>query len=253
MYSFSPTTGPGLQYAPPDETDNAGWIRANWRRYLELWPKILGVQHSAAVITATSDPSSSRHQEARLVVDAAAALGRIHTATVREVEKYSGYLGLGAVAIVPAALALAALVAIIAWSFRKYDALEVTLAAVEAGTITPGQAQELLEEAGPMPDIGVLGGITGGVLLGAAVAVGLLIYFGNLSGAGISRKKNPDLILLGMNPDPIWSRDVLQLDYIHEENGQPYTHEFKPGVRMQSLEDGSVRLYHPRRRIWREF
>ncbi len=231
------------------------YIRNVWRSYLELWPKILGLQHEAAEISATTaDHFSGRYITARAVVEGCAKLSKIHAATVRQVESYAGYLGLGAVSVlVPSALALGALVAIIAWSFRRYDALDSTLGAIEAGALTPAEAQELLEAAGPMPDLGVLGGVSVGVLLGAAAAVGLLIYFGRVSGVEIPRRENPDLMLLGMNPDPLWSRNVLQLDYVHDEDGQPYTHEFKPGVRMQSLEDGSVRLYHPRRRIWRDF
>jgi hypothetical protein len=248
--TYQPTTAPQTDA----EASDAGYIRNTWRAYLELWPKILGLQHAAAEIAATTpDRSSDRYKTARAIVDGAAELARIHTATVRQVESYAGYLGLGAApAAIPGALALAALVAVIAWSFRRYDALDATYAAIESGTVTADEATELLDEAGPMPDVGWLGGISTGVLLGAAAVVGLLFYLGQ--GKRLApRAPNPDLMLLGMNPDPEWSSDVLQLDYVHGDNGQPYTHSFKPGVRMQALEDGSVRLYHPRRKIWKEF
>lgn len=228
----------------PEGMDPGAWIRTVWSRYVELWPRILGLQHEAAELAATS--SGSLRDQARRVVDGAAHLSRVHTATVRKVEEYSGYLGLGAGVPVAASLAVAALALVILWSFRRYDALDATLEAIKLGALTPAEASSLLEAAGPIPDLSVLGGASAGLLIGAAGMLALLLW-------AARRKANPDLVLLGLNPDPLWSDRVLQLDYVHGDNGQPYTHTFRPGVRMEALEDGGVRLYHPRRRIWRDF
>lgn len=232
--------------------DPRDWIRRVWAAFIELFPRILGLQHRAAELAAvTRDEGGWVHDQARGVVDAAAHLGRVHTAVVREVEKYSGYIGLGAgPALVPAAVVVSGLALLVLWAFRRYDALEATLSAIEAGAVTPGEAQQLMDAAGPLPDVGILGGIGIGTLVGAAAVVGLLVWL-----ARREPRPNPDLLILGANPQPagVWSDRVLQLDYIHREDGQPYTHSFGRGVRMQALEDGSVRLFHPRKPLWRDF
>lgn len=232
------TSLPSLEGMDPGE-----WLAAVWRKYLELWPAILGLQHRAAELAATSTPGTFAHSTARWVVEAAGELSRIHSATVRKVEEYSGYLGLGAYPVAVAA-AFSALALVVLWSFRRYDALERILDSLDAGTLTPEQATALVDSAGIKPDVSVLGGLTTGVLLGAVAVLGLLLYF--------RRRANPDLVLLE-NPDDVWSHEVTRLEYWHDDNGLPYFHDFKPGVHLQALEDGSVRLFHPRRPIWREF
>lgn len=225
--------------------DPAGFIRDVWTAYLELWPKILGLQHRAAELAATTPAGSPVRETAREVVDGAAHLSRVHTWTVRKVEEYSGYLGLGAVQVAPAAVVVAGLALVVLWSFRRYDALEATLEAVRTGAVTPQEAEELLDAAGPMPDVGVLGGAGIGAALGIAATVAALVYLSR------RRRPNPDLVTLGLNPP--WSSNVLELDYVHEANGYPYTHEFGPGVHMEGLEDGSVRLWHEDKPLWKDF
>lgn len=248
MYADAPTGSYTVQLPSLEDMDPREWIRAVWTDYLELWPRILGMQHEAAELAARTRSSGGWvHDTARHLVDAAGHLSRVHTATVRKVEEYSGYLGLGGPGVVPAAAAVAALALVVLWSFRRYDALHATLEAVQSGAVTPSEADQLLRSAGPMPDVSVLGGVGLGAVLGGAAVLGLLFWLGK------RRRANPDLVLLGMNPDPAWSSRVLQLDYIHGDNGQPYTHSFRRGVHMQGLEDGSVRVYHPRRRLWKDF
>lgn len=245
---YAPATVPTAETGiPPLEgLDPRVWIRLVWSRYVELWPRILGLMHEAAELAATG--SGSVRATAREVVAGAGQLARIHTATVRKVEEYSGYLGLGATgALVAASVAVAALALVVLWSFRRYDALEATLDAIKAGAISPAEAAGLLQAAGPLPDLSVLGGASVGLLVGAAAVVLFLLW------ASKRRATNPDLVLLGLNPDSSWSDRVLELHYVHGDNGAPYKHHFRPGVHMQALEDGSVRLYHPRRPIWRDF
>lgn len=245
--SYAPAPSPGL---PPLDTANAAaWIRDVWADFQELFPRVLGIQHEAADISATTANADVR-ASSRELVDACGHLIRVHSAVVKQVESYAGYIGLGAgPGAVPVAAVFAALALIILWCFRRYDALSETLELVKLGAVTPSEAAELLEAAGPMPDLSVLGGVGVGTFLGALAVIGVLWYVSK------RRAQNPDLIVLGANPQPdgTWSRRVLSLDYIHDDDGQAYTHSFRPGVRMRALEDGTVQLYNPRRRIWREF
>lgn len=237
---------------PPLDTERAAdWIRAVWGSYVELWPKILGLQHEAAELAATSPPGFVK-DTARAVVEGCAELMQLQTRVQKAVESYAGYLGLGAVSTVTAAVVFSTVALIILWSFRRYDALSELLEGVRAGYLGSDEAAQLLEAAGPLPDITPLGGIGLGALLGVGAVLFLLWKF---KAARFELEENPPLYVLGANPQPdgVWSNRVLTLDYVHEDDGQPYTHDFRPGVRMQALEDGSVRLYHPRRRIWREF
>lgn len=249
-YSGGTSSAPpaSIQLPPLDTLHPGEWISSVWNAYVELWPKILGLQHEAATIAATTGPGVV-HDTARAVVSGAAELMRIQTRVQASVEKYRAELGLGAVVSSTLAVIFAGIALVILWSFRRYDALSATLDAVNAQTLTPEQAQGLLHAAGPMPDLSAIGGIGLGAILGIAAVVGFL-YF-----ASQRRHSNPELFLLGANPQPegVWSRRVLSLDYIHDDDGQAYTHTFRPGVNMQALEDGSVRLYNGRRRIWKDF
>lgn len=229
---------------PLEGWEPSAWIAAVWDSFVELWPKILGLQHAAAEIAATSAPGTVRHDTARAVVDGAAQLSRIHTATQRKVEEYTGYLGLGS-AVVVGSLALAALALVVLWCFRRYDALNATLDAVQRGDITSSEAQSLLDSAGPLPDLSVVGAGLTGTVVGLLLAGALLWWW--------SRKRhNPDLVVL--NPPPgVWSHAVTRLEYVHDDDGEAYRHDFRPGVVMEGLEDGSVRLYNPDRPIWQEF
>jgi len=235
---------------PPLDTENAAaWIRSVWADFQELFPRTLGIQHEAAELAATTGNADTRIA-ARELVTACGQLIRLHSAVVKQVESYGGYLGLGAgPGVVALAVVFASLALIMLWIFRRYDALSETLEAVRAGDVTPTEAAALLDAAGPMPDLSVLGGVGVGTLVGALAVVGILWYLSK------RRASNPDLVLMGANPQPdgTWSRRVLALDYVHDDDGEPYTHSFRPGVRMQALEDGSVRLFNPRRRIWRDF
>jgi len=239
--------GAGL---PTSGTDPVVYLKSTWVRFRDMFPELLALQHRAATLAATLPPSREK-DEARASVDEIALLIRVQARTAKRIEESRGFIGLGAVAIPPAILAgLVALALIVAWVFRSYAAQAKILDMIEAGTLTVSEAAALMDAAGPMPDVSVLGGIGLGTILGAAAVLGFLWY----TKRGAPRK-NPALVVLGANPQPqgMLSRRVLTLDYVHGDDGQAYTHAFRPGVKMQALEDGSVRLYHPRRRIWRDF
>jgi hypothetical protein len=51
----------------------------------------------------------------------------------------------------------------------------------------------------------------------------------------------------------LMSDSVIEVRYIHREDGEPYKHTFKHGVRMQANEDGTITMYHPTKRIHEEF
>ncbi len=44
--------------------------------------------------------------------------------------------------------------------------------------------------------------------------------------------------------------EVISMQYVHEEDGQLYVHEFDPGVRVLAMEDGSLRIYKPGSTVW---
>lgn len=62
---------------------------------------------------------------------------------------------------------------------------------------------------------------------------------------------NPTLAVLGPNRARVFGTHVHLVKYEHVTEGFR-AHEFGPGVRMEALPDGSVRLFHPRKRLWLE-
>ena len=207
------------------------------------------LQHRGAVLAARLPATDPKAAEARASVDAIARLIRIHAATVRKVEEYGAYVGLGALAIPPAILAaLTALALIVAWVFREYEAQKQILDLIEAGTLTPAQAVELKQASGPAPGLDILGGFAqvGGVGALVLLAVALVLFARRW-------RSNPELLTFHDNPGGVWSSRVYDLRYRHDSDGEDYVHDFKPGVRMQGLPDGSVRLFHPSRRLWEDF
>lgn len=76
-----------------------------------------------------------------------------------------------------------------------------------------------------------------------------------------SIKHNPALAVLGANPRPVTSLKArwAVLKYIRpddpdDKNGEGVirVHEFPQGFIATGLDDGSVHLWHPRRRLWVE-
>lgn len=244
MYATTTTAG-GSSTADP-----RGYIESVWGSYLALWPKILDAMHEAAELKATTPAGSLDHEAAGAALENLRRLAKLHTATVRKVEELGEYVTLGGAGLgaVPVAVlaAFSALAAVIAWSFRQYEAQRQVLDMIAAGTLTPDEAVRL-QEAGPEPPTAVLGGLgigVGGLALLALAAFLILNRW----------RDNPDLLVFHENPpDGVWSHRVYEVRYRHDDNRENYKHTFRPGVRLQGLPDGSVRLYHPSRPLWRDF
>ena len=247
---YAPSTAPPLT---SPESDPVLYLRSRWAAFEGLFPALLALQHRAARLAATLPATDPRRAEARAAVDSIARLIRIQAATVARVETWGAYVGLGAVAIPPAALAaLTALALIVAWVFRAYAAQKDILDLIESGALTPEQAIAIKEASGPAPGLDILEGAEG---IGRAAVLLVLAFAALALARNWQWKRNPDLLTFHDNPPPdaVWSHRVYDLRYRHDEDGENYIHEFKPGVRLQALPDGSVRLSHPRRRLWDDF
>lgn len=51
----------------------------------------------------------------------------------------------------------------------------------------------------------------------------------------------------------VFSKDVHRVEYEHAETGEQLYHDFEEGVVMEAMPDGSIMLYHPKRRtLWKD-
>lgn len=231
-------------------SDAAQWIRENLDRYLDLWPSILDLMHRAAVAAADARERGDleTYRLGRRVIESLQDLAQLHQGTTEKLEAYREFFGLGAVQVpITLLTVMSTLAALIVWQFRRFDVQQNLVAAMERGAITADDVRVLNEgPPGPVAQLGQLGKLLlwGGALL---VLVLVLRERGYLS--------NPQLLLLENPPaggEEIGER-VFQVRYRHAQDGSPYYHDFGPGVRMEGQEDGSVVLYHPRKRLWRDF
>lgn len=259
-FSQSTSTTPSSVYIPPPNTaDPVGWIQSSWDAFVNLWTQLLNLEHQAAQLAATTPAGSYQHEVAMQVVQGCSQVMSIQTKVQAWVESHNvlGLQGLGQVIAGALVVAFAGIMAIMFWCYTRYNALQSVLAGVNNGSLSATQASNLLQQSAKTPDLSVIGGATSWFGLGILAAGAAFLYFWSRRRETFVEEpeENPGLVVLGANPQPadIWSYRVLSLDYIHDDDGQAYTHAFKPGVRMQALADGGVRLYNPRRRIWREF
>jgi len=246
------------------DSGDAAWIASVWSRYIELFPRALDLQHRAARIAATAPVGSLERARAKAAVEALGKLIGAHAATVRTVETYSDYLPRGTLGLagLPAvvATAFAGVVAVIAWSFRQFEAQERIISAIEDGVLTPEQAEAIQAGMDPFPG----GGLFQGTALGALVWVALVggLYW-LINEKIFADRENPPLIVfdenwneadaLELEPVGEWG-ELIDLRYTHDDDGRRYIHEFGPGGRIQALADGSVRLYsRSGKTLWREF
>lgn len=235
------TGGAGDQEAA--ELDPVAYLRDVWARFEALEPRILDLQHRAAVLARQAREAGDveRAEQAKAVIRKLGELGQLHIRIVDRAQQVGEYIGLGSYgrfgAVPVAALSvLSAVALLVAWVFRAYAAEERKLDLIEAGVLTPEEAAAL--DPGPKP-AGLLGGLQGLLLWGAVAVVGLMLaqrFF--LQGP----RRNPPLVVYGRNPPGPIGRDVHAVWYQHAEDGDYYVHEFAGPVEMIALDDGTVLL-----------
>lgn len=258
-----PETEPGnlaVTTTAPDESGNvlsaaAEWIRDQWGAWLALEPRILDLQHRAAVaIQQGANPTLGRE-----IIQDLGSLSQLHGKVTDKVVSLSGYLGLnlgglGAV-WVPFAIAatFASIAAVMLWLMRRLDLQQRLVEGLEQGTLTAADLAALADSP-PGSDV-----------LGTAVDMGKLILWGIMAYVALlalrearSFRENPDLLVFRPNPDDGEGErigvETYALAYQHADNREPYVHNFGPDVEVWGEPDGSVSL-HSRsgKRLWRDF
>lgn len=236
------------------EEDPRGYLERMWDRFVALEPKILDLQHRAALAVqrARAAGDQQREDQARQVLLRLGDLAQLHIRIVDQAQGVAEYIGLGAYptgtrlgAIPAAALAVITTVAaLVAWVFRSYAAEERKLELIEAGVLTPEQAAAL--DPGPRP-AGLVGELRGVLLWGALAVVALMV-----AQRFVGPRRNPPLMIYGRNPPGPIGQDVHAVYYTHAEDGEYYVHEFDGDVEMVALDDGSVLLRAPVP-LWEDF
>lgn len=242
------------QVADDPNQDPQGYLSRMWEKFVDLGPKILDLQHRAAVIAARAreQGDTERAEQAVAVIRSLHNLGKVHMLAVDKAEQYGSYIGLGSYRAaglsglpVAVAAALSALALLVAWVFRSYDAEARKLDLIEEGILTPEQAAAL--DPGPQP-AGLVGAAQGVIMWAVLAAVGLMVARHMLD----APRRNPPLVVYGANPPGTIGEDVHAVYYRHAEDGQFYVHEFEGGVELEALPDGTVLLHGPDP-LWEEF
>lgn len=231
------------------------YIRDRWSDFLHLSPKIIDLQHRAALLAGRFREAGDTVREAQ-AKDVISALGKLNVAHGKAVDMFhlegigealglSGYRGLGALPVIAGAIAFSSLALLVLWAFRSYDAQSRKLDLIEAGVLTPAEAAAL--DPGPAPTA-FLGGVTeiGKLLLWGALAylaLQALQTWSSTRPRGRARR-NPPLEVWHTNPPGVIGTRVWDLRYRHAEDGLDYVHDFGPGVELEALDDGSVILRH---------
>ncbi len=241
----------GLDMVPQDEAGALGYVRARWAAFVALSPKIIDLQHRAAVASHAYREAGRPIQAdaARALIEELAKLQRVHHKVVTWAESAGAAVGLGAVQIPIGIVGVSMAAMLVAWAFRKYAAQERALVLLEDGVLTPAQfdALDIIDPPGIGADVaGVAGGIGKWVLF---VILGLAVLEGVKRGGF---RSNPPLLLFGNPPGPM-SEDVAFVGYQHQDDGEWYIHEFDGGVEMEAEPDGSIRIGHPDKEVWRDF
>ena len=236
--------------APPAEIEGAKqYLRDRWAEFLSMGPRIIDLQHRAALVAGAARERGDLEGEAaaKQEIRNLGELNKAHGWAVDtyQLENVGARLGLGAFPIVAGALAFSALAGVVVWAFRSFEYSERKLDLIEAGVLTPAQAARL--DPGPTP-AAVLGGI-GDLATLALWAAGLWIVFQVFQAYAPKRKRssarrgNPPLEVWRQNPPGGWG-EVHDLTYRHADDDEDYIHAFGPDVELQGLSDGSVLLTH---------
>jgi hypothetical protein len=68
------------------------------------------------------------------------------------------------------------------------------------------------------------------------------------------RRGNPRRTNHHLEGAELLSDRVIEIAYVHAQDGQEYQHDFSPGVRMLLLRDGTVELRRPDGKpLWKDF
>ena len=249
--------------------DNAvAYLREQWDRFVNLYPSILNMQHRAATIAydAKQRGDTNTYNTAQAVIRTLGSLAQKHDEAVRTMQSVAQFVGLGGYNVglgaIPVAYVaiLTALALVVVWFFRVYDLEEHKLELLENGTLTPEQMHLL--DPGPAPAL-VLGQAAG-LVKWVLVGLGLWIGWQVLEESGIltrgkrrapRARRNPPLLTFDSNPPGrVIGEQVYAVWYRHAEDGEPYVHEFGPGVELVADDDGGVHFESSRgRRLWDDF
>lgn len=231
------------------------YLRARWTEFLALGPRIIDLQHEAALVA----------QRARARGDAAGeAAAKQEILRLGEMNKAHGWaidtynlkevgqaLGLGAVPVA-GALAFSSIALVVLWAFRAYAASAEKLRLIEAGVLTPEQAAQL--DPGPSPQMLFRGATDLATLAMWGLGLWLAFQLFTLYAPGKRARSNPPLDVWNANPPEVLGEEVYAVTYRHDEDGRDYIHEFGPDVELEALPDGSVLLSHRHGlRLWDDF
>ena len=231
-------------------SDAAEYLRDRWEDFLGLSPRIIDLQHRAALARQghVAQGETAKADAARALILELGRLNVIHGKIVDHFAELAPYVGLGAVAV-PVFLAAAFSTAAIAvlWFFRKMDIQEQALDLLEAGVLTEAGFLEMNEGLGASPLRETMGL--------AKLALWAFFAWVGLQAFGVFRgpRSNPPLVIFGNPPDDFLSWDVVSMTYAHADDGQIYEHEFQGEVTAELLPDGGVLVSHPTRSLWRDF
>lgn len=128
-------------------TEAWSYVRAKWDEFTGLYPRLLDLQHRAAVAAAEARQAGRVEEadEARASLERLAELVELHDDAVSRFEILAAAVGLGAfpIAYAAAALALAGIVALV---FARFGAEARIVGLLEQGRLTPGEAERILAE-----------------------------------------------------------------------------------------------------------
>lgn len=228
------------------------YIREKWAEFLGLGPRIVDLQHRAALAAgaARERGDTQSYEQARDVIR---DLGALNVAHGKAIDSYNlegvgealglaGYHGLGAVPVIAGAV-FVALAAVMVWAFKAMGLYSRKLDLIEAGVLTPAEAAAL--DPGLAP-----GQLFAGVAdLGKLALWAALAFFAFQIAtmyAPTKRKRarrNPPLEVWHTNPPGVIGEEVYDVRYRHIDDGEDYVHDFGPGVELEGLDGGDVILY----------
>lgn len=241
-------------YTEGDSLEAAlAYLRERWAEFLSLGPRIIDLQHEAALVAqrARERGDLAGEAEAKASILKLGELNKAHGWAVDtyNLESVGKALGLGAVPLVVPAAVFSALALVVVWAFRSFEAQAEKLRLIDAGVLTPEQAAAL--DVGPSPQML----FTGAANIGKLALWGAALWVVYQLAIMYRPRLNPPLEVWNENPPGgVFGTSVYDLTYRHGDDEQDYVHEFGPDVELEALPDGSVLLSHrDGKPLWQEF